>query len=209
MKKIILFLFIPLLFFSSSCPSNNEEYIVSPMNQLIKDLFCFKTDSEWVYYDSISQMSQIMLVTNYDSLILVPKGKYVYECSEIIEMNILVGESEKETRLSSNLSQKNIGKGRIATPTNANSYFSIRCDENNNFTPPATYFDTYSVNGKIYSDVYVFNDEKNITIDGIVCVDTITYYVSKNTGFIRCIYQCKYHEPYSFDWVLIDKNVKQ
>jgi len=191
MKKIILFLFIPLLFLFSSC-NPDDEYIVSPMNQLIKDLFCFKTDSEWTYYDSISQTTQKMMVTNYDSLVLVPKGKNVYECSEIIEMNILLGESEKETRLSSNLSQKNIGKGRIATPIDANSYFSIRCDENNNFTPPATYINTYSVNGKIYSDVYVFNDE-----------DNITFYVSKHIGFIRCV------KDNDFDWVLIDKNVQQ
>ncbi|MFA7103506.1 MAG: hypothetical protein WC142_09960, partial [Bacteroidales bacterium] len=65
------------------------------------------------------------------------------------------------------------------------------CDENNNFIPSATYLSTYTVNEITYSNVYVFNK------------DNVTYYVSKHTGFIRCV------ENNYFDLVLIDKNIQQ
>ena len=53
MKRFILItvgIIIPLLLFST-CQKEH----VSPINQLVKDLFCFKESSEWTYYDSVSQ----------------------------------------------------------------------------------------------------------------------------------------------------------
>ena len=45
-------------------PNLSQEY-VAPVNQLVNDLFCFKTGSEWTYYDSVGQTTQKMVVTNY------------------------------------------------------------------------------------------------------------------------------------------------
>ncbi|NLJ81740.1 MAG: hypothetical protein GX330_01260, partial [Bacteroidales bacterium] len=84
MKKISL-VFIGILFLVSAC---REEH-VSSVNQLVKDLFCFKTGSEWTYYDSVSQTTQKMEVTNYEArkLASTPEGgRKAYDFAEYIKI---------------------------------------------------------------------------------------------------------------------------
>ena len=65
MKKLgLIIISIGLIILSTSCRKEH----VAPINQLVKDLFCFKTGSEWTYYDSISQTTHKMVVTNYENL---------------------------------------------------------------------------------------------------------------------------------------------
>ncbi len=191
MKRILLITIgIVLLFLCSTC---RKEHI-SPVNQLVKDLFCFKEGSEWTYYDSVSQTMQKMVVTGYEitKLASMPEGgRKAYNFAEYIKMEVIVGNSKKETRLQAEVDQDNtLGEGLscIYTPIGKPLYLS--CDKNNNFTPSAIHLSTYTVNETTYSDVYVFNN------------NSITYYASKYVGFVRC--ECN-----KFDLVLIDKNVQQ
>jgi len=204
MKRILLITAgIVLLFLCSTC---RKEHI-APINQLVKDLFCFKTGSEWTYYDSVSRTTQKMIITNYEIRKFAPmpeggRGK-VYDCAESITMDITVENPSQSlfikgrTWLVADIYKDNTLRGMyITTPvksifsTRCNE-LSLRCDENNNFTPSATYLSTYTVNEITYSNVYVFNK------------DNVTYYVSKHTGFIRCV------ENNYFDLILIDKNIQQ
>jgi hypothetical protein len=193
---------IILLLLCSSCRKEH----VSPINQLVKDLFCFKEGSEWTYYDSVSQTTQKMVVTNYETLKFgggKPERGKVYDFAEDIEIEITVENTEKllfvkgRTWLKADIGYDNTLNGMyISTPVKTIfsirlNELSLRCDENNNFTPSATYLSTYTVNETTYSDVYVYNK------------DNVTYYVSKHTGFIRCV------ENNYFDLVLIDKNIQQ
>ena len=210
MKRIVLLLVgIILLFLCLTCRKEH----VAPINQLVKDLFCFKTGSEWTYYDSVSQTTQTMVVTNYEILKSTPMplgGRKAYDFAEYIKMDIIVGDSKKEIQLEADRNQNNTlkkGVSFIYPPIGEPLY--IGCDQDNNFTPSAMYLNNYTLNEMTYSDVYVFNVTRNINSSSITYVDDFTYYVSKYIGFIRCIYQCEYHENYSFDWVLIDKNVQQ
>jgi len=203
MKRFILITagIIPL-FLCSTCKKEH----VAPINQLVKDLFCFKTGSEWTYYDSVSQTTQKMVVTNYESLKFAPMpkgGGKAYDFAEYIKMDIIAGDSKKETSLLADRHQDNMAAGSIVTPADADFSLQIRCDENNNFTPSATYLSTYVLNETTYSDVYMFNSTRNITYAG-----NVTYYVAKHIGLIRYIYQGEY-QIYNFDWVLINKNVQQ
>jgi len=205
MKKLSFLIIagILFLFLFSTC---RKEHI-APINQLVKDLFCFKTGSEWTYYDSVSRTTQKMIITNYEIRKFAPKpevGKRkVYDWAEDIEMNITVENASQSlfikgrTWLIADIYKDNTLKGMyITTPvktifsTHCNE-LSLRCDENNNFIPSATYLSTYTVNEITYSNVYVFNK------------DNVTYYVSKHTGFIRCV------ENNYFDLVLIDKIIQQ
>jgi len=196
MKRIILFIAgTALLFLCTTC---RQEH-VSPINQLVKDLFCFQTGSEWTYYDSVSQTTQKMIITNYEVLKFgggKPKGEKVYDFAEDIKMDITVENVSQSlfrkgrTWLKADIYTDNTLDGMYIT-TPVKTIFSTHCDENNNFTPSATYLSTYIVNATTYPDVYVFNS------------DNATYYVSKHTGFIRCI------EAGYFDLVLIDKKVQQ
>jgi len=193
---------ILLLFLCSAC---REEH-TSPVNQLVKNLFCFKTGSEWTYYDSVSQTTQKMTVTNYEILKFgggkSKRGK-IYDFAESIHIDFTIENTELSlyekgrTWLKADIYKDNTLDGMyITTPiktifsTHCNE-LSLRCDENNNFTPSATYLSTYRVNETTYSDVYVFNKDK------------VTYYISKHIGFIRCV------ENNYFDLVLIDKNIQQ
>lgn len=191
MKRVNLFIAgIILLFLCSAC---REEH-TAPVNQLVKDLFCFQTGSEWTYCDSISHSTQKMIVTNYDLTRFAPKplgGRKAYDWAEWIEMEITVSDSKKTTRLNADIDKDNTANGYIFTPTRR--HLNIRCDENNNFIFPAsaTYLNTYTINDLTYSDVYVFNEHG------------VTYYVSKHIGFIRCV------KSGYFDLVLIDKNILQ
>ena len=210
MKRIIfLLLGITLLVILSTCRKEH----VAPINQLVKDLFCFKEGSEWTYYDSVSQTTQKMVVTSFEILksASMPKGgRKAYNFAEYIKMEIIVGDSKKEIRLEADEDQDNTLRKELSyIYPPIGKPLSIGCDENNNFAPTATYLSTHTINETTYSDVYVFNDVKNITIGDIVYVDNFTYYISKHIGFIRCIYQCEYSENYSFDWILINKNVQQ
>ncbi|MGI6291103.1 MAG: hypothetical protein ACOXZH_01540 [Bacteroidales bacterium] len=205
MKKI-RFLITAGILFLFLCSTCRKEHI-APINQLVKDLFCFKAGSEWTYYDSVSQTTQKMMVTNYEIRKFAPmpkggRGK-IYDCAESITMDITVENASQSlfikgrTWLIADIYKDNTLEGMyITTPvktifsTRCNE-LSLRCDENNNFTPSATYLSTYTVNEITYSNVYVFNK------------DNVTYYVSKHTGFIRCV------ENNYFDLILIDKNIQQ
>jgi len=201
MKRINLYVIgILFLFLCSAC---REEHI-APVNQLVKDLFCFKTGSEWVYYDSISQSTQKMVITNYEITrwgAVLPEGiGKVYDIAEGIEIDIAIENSmqssirNSKTILTSFLGNKyqdNTAEGNVTTPVE-NFSLRIHCDENNIFTPSAIYLSTYTLNENTYSDVYVFNSK-----------DNIDFYASKHIGFIRCKKDNKY------DFILIEKNVKQ
>jgi hypothetical protein len=171
---------------------------VAPINQLVKELFCFQPGSEWVYYDSVSQSIQRMVVINYEIFKSAPKSmRKAYNFAEYIEMNISVENIEQafsvtaDTYLLADIEQDNtLMENSIFTPTI--KYLVLSCDKNNNFTPSATYLSTYSVNETTYSDVYIFNNK-----------DDITYFIAKHIGFIRCI------KDNEFDFKLIDKKVFQ
>ena len=196
-----LALFIALIAICLSCRKEH----VSPINQLVKDLFCFKTGSEWIYYDSLSHTTHKMVVTNYEIRQFAPEskgGRKIYDYAESIYIDLIIDGDSPSTSLKcrtwllADIDYDNTLVGMyISTPLIDNTLrcrtISLHCDENNNFSPSATYLNTYVINGITYSDVYVFN------------VDNATYYVSKHTGFIRCV------ENNYFDYVLIDKNVLQ
>jgi hypothetical protein len=189
MKKIgFVIILLGITAIVSSC---RKEHI-TPVNQLVKDLFCFKTGSEWTYYDSVSQTTQKILVTNYEATRLgypKPYGK-TRDWGECIEIDFIIENSKGgETVLNASVGEINTAKGRVFTPTN--SFLSIYCNENNIFKSIPTYIGTYMVNETTYPDVYVFNE------------GDVTYYVSKHIGFIRCV------KNNDFDLVLIDKNVQQ
>jgi len=206
MKKITLYIAGTILIFI--CLSCRKEH-VSPINQLVKDLFCFKTGSEWIYYDSLRQTTHKMLVTNYDATksASMPKGgRKAYNFAEYITINYVVDSTNKgETHLEADEDQDNSAKGSVFVP--AETLLSIRCNNNNNFTPSATHLSIYTVNEIEYKDVYVFNVSKKLQSGNITYTDDYTYYVAKHTGFIRCVRKCGYAEHYSYDWVLINKNV--
>jgi hypothetical protein len=182
---------------------------VAPVNRLVKDLFCFKTGSEWTYYDSVSQTTQKMVITNYEIRQFAPEPMGRKKTSDFaesiyidfsVENTILSLFIKGRTWLKADIDRDNTLDGmHIATPAIKNTSscreFSIRCDENNNFRPTVTYLSNYTVNDTNYSDVYVFTVPEYET----------TYYVSKHVGFIRCVLL----GPFGFDLVLIDKNIQQ
>ena len=193
MNKIMLITTgIALSFLTLSCRKEH----VSPVNQLVKDLFCFKEGSEWVYYDSVSHSTQTMTITNYEATRLAGKTiSKTYDWAELIIMNITIENIAQslysiiETELFSDEDKDNtLAHGRICSP--AITTLFLRCNEKNNFTPTATYLNSFTVNETVYHDVYMFN------------IDDIKYYIAKHIGFIRCV-------GHKYDWVLIDKNIQQ
>jgi hypothetical protein len=174
---------------------------IAPVNQLVKDLFCFKEGSEWIYYDSITQTTTVMSISNYEQTAYgYPKlyGK-VRNFGETIKFDItIVNLSQSEsvshsgtTWLKAEIEQDNTLKdvsSHIFTPVK--TYLSLGCDENNHFSISVTYLNTYELNGTTYSDVYMFN------------INNIIYYVARYIGFVRCV------QYDNFDLVLIDKTIK-
>jgi len=206
MRRITLYITgIMLIFICLSC---RKEHI-SPVNQLVKDLFCFKTGSEWIYYDSLSRTTHKMVVTNYEvtKCASMPKGgRKAYVFAEDITINYVVDNTNTgETWLIADEDQDNTARGSVFVPSE--TLLSIRCNENDNFTPSATHLSTYNVNEIEYKDVYVFNVSNKIHSGNITYTNDYTYYVAKHTGFIRCVYKCEYAEHLNYDWVLINKNV--
>jgi hypothetical protein len=167
---------------------------VAPVNQLVKDLFCFKEGSEWTYYDSVSQTTQKITITEYEETKLAPKpkgGGAAYEWAEYILINGLLKEQEEhkiEIGIDAQMNEDN-------TAEFFGNYFVgklfFTCDANNNFNKNVSYLPQYQLNGIKYQDVYIFN------------YDNITYYVAKHIGIIRFI------QPDLFDLALIDKNIRQ
>jgi len=192
MKKIgLIIIGLTLLFLCSTCKKEH----VAPVNQLVKDLFCFKTGSEWTYYDSVSQTIQKMVVTNYETKKMANGSKRkVYNFVECIILGIAMENSRNGmTRLEADEDQDNSLMKEISQIfTPSGEYLHIGCDKNNNFSPIVMYLNNYTINKTTYSDVYVFNSKNDIT-----------FYVSKYIGFIRCMKDDKY------DLVLIDKNIQQ
>jgi len=208
MKKITLYLAgTILLFLCSSCQKEHT----APINQLVKDLFCYKTGSEWIYYDSLRHTTHRMVVTNYEKTRSgeMPKGGgKTYNFAEWININYVVDSTYKgNTMLEAEEDQDNTATGYVFVPSE--TLLSIRCNKNSNFTPSATHLNTYTVNEIEYKDIYVFNVSKTISIGNITYTDDYTFYVAKHTGFVRCVRKCEYSERYNYDWVLVNKNVIQ
>jgi hypothetical protein len=167
-----------------------------PINQLVKDLFCFKEGSVWVYYDSISKTTDTMTITNYKNSKFCSKGFYSSSCCE---MKYIVGNFIKDfditlTAISTDPNNSNTGTNMFRYKgKNATLPFVFICDENNNFyiDGNVTFLPIYQLNGKEYSNVYLFEH------------DDSKYYIAKNVGAIRII------KTGVFDYVLTNKNVKQ
>ena len=196
MKRIVLIIIgICLLF--SSC---REEHI-STINTLVKDLFCFKAGSEWTYYDSVSQKTQKMAVTNYEILKFAPMpkgGRKAYDFAEYIKIkgHFLTNFEVRIISQGEEIDYDNTADFRGSYSTNLPLRFT--CDQNNNFNCPDTYLAEYDVDGIVYKDVYIFNmNELSYSNENLL------FYVAKNIGLIRMM---KVDE---FDWVLTDKNIQQ
>ena len=183
MKRVILV--TAGMIFLLLCSSCRKEH-VAPVNQLVKDLFCFQTGSEWTYYDSVSQTTQKITVTKNETTRIGSKYamRQTYDWAEIIEMCVTIENTvqslfiSKVTSLESDEEQDNTLRqevSQIFTPSG--EYLRIGCDKNNKFTPSATYLNAHIINKTIYSDVYVFNSK-----------DNISYYVSQKQRAGICNY---------------------
>jgi hypothetical protein len=171
---------------------------------LVKDLFCFKTGSEWTYYDSVSQTTQKMVITNYETLksTPMPKGeRKAYDYAEYIKINGYFL-TDFEIEIESQGTEKEYDNtacfgGTYMSSNNTHSRLPLRfyCDKNNNFTCSVTFFTEYNVNGINYSSVYIF--------DNLSDEENVVFYVAKNIGLIRLT------KVDNFDLVLIDKNIQQ
>ncbi|MDR2834763.1 MAG: hypothetical protein LBV69_00990 [Bacteroidales bacterium] len=184
-KEILLIIFcIAVLFYGC-----REEHIAR-VNQLTKDLFCFKVGSEWTYYDSISQKQKTMVVQNYEEEKYSYPRRYgkTYDWGTLIKIDFSFFENlyiKIETKIGEDNTANFIGY-----------YFShplkFKCNYDNSFNIEVNYLSTYKVNNIIYSDVYIFND------------NVVKHFVSKNVGVIQIV-----SEQDNFNWVLIDKTVQQ
>jgi hypothetical protein len=191
MKIILKFTAIILLLVTGlSC-----EKEVTQMNKLVKDLFCFKEGSIWVYYDSISETRDTMTITNYKSYkFCVKKGAYGSEsCDELISISGTFLRDFDITLTTSSRGKSNTASTdpyRVRNPLP----FEFTCDENNNFymfNGNVTFLPTYQLNEEEYLNVYLFEH------------DNSKYYIGKNVGAIRIV------KTKVFDYVLISKNIKQ
>jgi hypothetical protein len=203
MKRTVLIITgIVLFFLHSACRKEH----VTPVNQLVKDLFCFKEGSEWTYYDSISQTTQKMMITKYDDTKIASKplgGRKAYDFAEYIEINglfftdfeVRIRAQGEDTEYDNTASLSGTYESLYGTHLSLPLHFA--CDKNNNFNCPVTYFDKYDLNNVIYKDVYLFDIE-----DGIYKKNTL-FYVAKHAGLIRMT------KIDNFDWILIDKNIQQ
>ena len=193
MKTILKFSVIVLL----SALGFSCEKETASLNQLAKDLFCFKEGSVWVYYDSISKATDTMTIIYYkESKLCGLKGAYrSASCGELIR---IAGTFLRDF----DISLTTIGYRRSNT-ANIESFknkdenqllFIFTCDENNNFDVidgSVTFLQTYQLNEDIYANVYLFE------------VKNSKYYIAQNVGAIRVI------KTSIFDYVLINKNLKQ
>jgi len=193
-KSVIVIVTAIISLIGASC---SKEHI-APVNQLVKDLFCFQEGSEWTYYDSVSGTTTIMSILEYNQIKFgypKPYGK-VHDFGESIEIrgNFLTDFDVKIRVQGMEKEDKNtaIFGGSYVSPTSNHSSIPLnfKCDQNNNFNCSITYFAEYDLNGIIYKNVYVFDTN-------------IQFYVAKHVGLIRML------KTDDFDWVLINKNVKQ
>lgn len=194
MKRIIIFTISLLLVFS--CFSCRKEH-VAPVNQLVKDLFCFKEGSTWNYYDSVSQTSYTMNITDYDVSKFAPKpkgGKKTYEWGEHIEISGSFFNEFKITIETEGVEKDNtaVFHGTYISSNGPHSTLPLRfkCDAGNNFDIDVKYLSECILNER-YIDVYLFK------------YGNIEYYISKHMGLIRL------HKENEFDLVLTSKNVVQ
>jgi hypothetical protein len=203
MKRITyLFAVIGLIFLFSAC----REERVAPVNQLVKDLFCFKAGSEWTYYDSVSQTTTKMIITEYDiNRVGAKSRRKTYEWAELIKIK---GHFFSDFEIRVGAQGEKYDNTAILGGTYVNSYdrhspipLSFRCDANNNFNldGSVTFFSEYSVNDITYKDVYFFDCDSH---EG-----KISCYVAKHIGIIRFIRSFSYNN--SFNLVLINKNIQQ
>jgi hypothetical protein len=186
MKKIFLFCII-LFSFLSSCKKDH----IGTVNQLVKDLFCFKENTTWTYYDRINYDTTTILVSEYTETTFGYPKMYGETHNFGLQINF-TGETSHGKQIyigiKSDPDIDNMARvGIYCSPTS----YSFSCNKNNTFSCPVTYFPAYEVNGIIYRDVYVFDYK-----DGL-------YYVAKHVGYIRCF------QANQFDLVLIDKTIYQ
>jgi hypothetical protein len=162
---------------------------------LVKDLFCFKVGSEWTYYDSVSQTTTKMMITEYEITKLAPKplgGRKAYDFVEVIIIDGLYkGYEEYKIQISIEAEMNEDNTAQFFGDYFDESRLFFKCNANNNFNENVSYLSQYQMNEIKYHGVYVFN------------YDNTTYYVAKHIGIIRFI------RPDLFDLVLIDKNIVQ
>lgn len=202
MKKVFFLIATGILFLGSAC---REEH-VSPVNQLVKDLFCFKEGSEWTYYDSVSQTTQKMIITNYEArkLASMPEGgRKAYDFAEYIKIEgtFLTNFNMRIQAQGEEIDYENTASFR-GTYESIYGHSSLplhfTCDQNNKFNCSVAYFDKYNMNGISYENMYVFDMDELLYSN-----KSILFYVAKHIGLIR---MTKINE---FDWVLTDKNIQQ
>jgi hypothetical protein len=206
MKKKPFVFFICICLLALSC----KEERVHPVNQLVKDLFCFKEGSTWTYYDSISQKPRTLAVVSYTETKWAPTPKCcgshrkAYEFGESLQIDFLLEDVDKTwrvegtTEMTGSYEKDNVLidiDTYFACPLlnisgNKMQEFVFFCDENNVFSENVTFLPVFSVGDISYKEVYLF--EKN----------DIKCYVAKNIGFLKCIDEDE-------NLVLIDKNVIQ
>ncbi len=192
MKRIRLITIGITLLLNSAC--NKVSY--SHLNQLVKDLFCFKAGSEWTYYDSITNSTKVLHILEYTEHYEGYPSPYKRYAGEIIVLNGFFFSDFKIT-ISTEDAGKEYDKTAIFEGINITAngeksvFLSFICDKKNNFNCSVMYHTEYSMSGTTYKDVYIFNQEN------------IQYYFAKNIGLIRMV------EVDNFDLVLIDKSIFQ
>jgi hypothetical protein len=169
---------------------------------LVKDLFCFKVGSEWTYYDSVSQTTTKMMITEYEITKLAPTpkgGRKAYNFAEYIEINgFFCTDFNVTIRAKRNAEEYDNTAifNAYIVPNRAflssyRSSLSFECDRNNKFDCPVSYFTEYNVNNITYRNIYVFEFEE----------ENILFYIAQYVGLIRMT------KTDDFDWILIDKNI--
>jgi hypothetical protein len=188
---MLIFAGTGLVFLFSTCKKEH----IAPVNQLVKDLFCFKEGSEWTYYDSISQTTTKMIITEYENtkLAAMPKGgRKAYNFAEYIKINgffcsdfnvTIRAEGEREEYDNTAIFQAYTASDR--------SSLSFECDKSNNFNCSVAFFVEYNMNNITYRNVYIFEKENTL------------FYVAQYVGLIRMT------KIDNFDWVLVNKNIRQ
>jgi hypothetical protein len=196
MKKTIFFV---LSFLTGICLLSCKKEHIASINQLVKDLFCFKEGSTWTYYDSVSQKTCIMNISKYEELKIVstPKlGGQIYEGHEHITITgYLFTEFELNINAQGDTKDNTATlRGTYISPYHNNTHYPIplyfTCDANNHFNITVTCMPEYIL-GEKYTKVYLFEYENT------------NYYIARHVGLIRL------HKINEFDLVLIDKNVIQ
>jgi hypothetical protein len=183
-----------ILFFISSCSREKEMIYI---NQLVKDLFCFKENSTWIYYDQVSATTDTMIVTNYEAHKMgMLKCKHNISYSEVIKMSVTFLQRIDVVFTPISNSRNNTADNTMFATQENPFPFTLICDENDNFDiydgGSVKFMPIYQLNiNEEYSNVYLFEYSNS------------KYYIAKYIGPIRMV------KTGTFDYVLINKNIKQ